>query len=332
MKAQLVHELGGIDALRFADVDEPDTPPGHVKIAVRATALNFPDLLLIQGLYQIRPELPFSPGAEASGDVIEVGSGVTSVAPGDRVIGFASHGAMAEQFLVPEASAMKIPDGLPYDKAAGLAMTYGTSYHALFDRARLESGETLLVTGATGGVGSAAMQLGKAAGATVIAGVGSDAKVEPARSLGAEEVIVYGRESLKERVKELTGGVGADVVYDPVGGDIFLETLRCVAWEGRILVVGFTSGTIPQAPMNLPLLKGSSIVGVFWGDFVRRHPTASRANFDRIFEMAADGSIDPMVSATFPLEEAQDALTMLAERRAVGKVVLTVGLPSSPDG
>ena len=325
MKAMVVHELGGVESLGLEDCPEPGLGAGQVRIGVKAVGVNFPDILIIQGLYQFRPELPFSPGAEAAGVVLEVGEGVTQVAPGDRVIGFSTHGAMAEQFIVPEANTFRIPDELGWEKAAAVAMTYGTSYHALADRAHLAPGETLLVTGAAGGVGSAAVQLGKAMGARVIAAVGTDEKAELIRSLGADDAIVYSKESLKDRVKELTGGAGADVVYEPVGGDVFLETLRCVAWEGRILVVGFASGTIPQAPMNLPLLKGCSIVGVFWGDFARRSPEANRANFDTLFRMAVDGSIDPHVSMTFPLERAGDALTALAERKATGKVVLTIG-------
>ncbi|MGF1664999.1 MAG: NADPH:quinone oxidoreductase family protein [Acidimicrobiia bacterium] len=322
MKAQVVHELGGVESLRYEETADPVTGPSEVRIGVEAVGINFPDLLVIQGLYQFRPDLPFSPGAEAAGTVLEVGGEVSAVAPGDRVIGFSSHGAMAEQFVVPEANTFRIPDALTWEKAAAVAMTYGTSYHALADRARLRAGETLLVTGAAGGVGTAAVQLGKAMGARVIAAVGTDAKAELVRSLGADEAIVYSSEPMKDRVRELTGGRGADVIYEPVGGDVFLETLRCVAWEGRILVVGFASGTIPQAPMNLPLLKGCSIVGVFWGDFARRDPAANRANFDQIFRMAVEGSIDPHVSMTFPLERAGDALSALAERTATGKVVL----------
>jgi NADPH2:quinone reductase len=325
MKAQVVHELGGIESLRWEEVPDPKVPAGHVEIAVKAAALNFPDLLIIQGLYQMRPDLPFSPGAEAAGDVISVGEGVTGLAPGDRVLGYSSHGAMAERFVVPAKNVFHLPATVPYEKGAALAMTYGTSYHALFDRAGLQSGETLLVTGATGGVGSAAMQLGKAVGARVIGAVGSVEKAEAARDFGADEVVLYGEgHSLKDQVKELTNGDGADVIYDAVGGDVFLETLRCVAWEGRILVVGFTSGTIPQAPMNLPLLKGCSIVGVFWGDFARRDPEANAANFAEVFRMAADGRIDPIISETFPIESAPRALGLLASRKAVGKLVLTV--------
>jgi NADPH2:quinone reductase len=324
MRAQVVHQLGGVDALSLEETPDPILPPGHVRIGVRAIGVNFPDILIIQGLYQFRPELPFSPGAEASGVVLEVGEGVETFSPGDRVMGFSSHGAMAEQFVVSAQNVFRIPSTLGFEKAAALAMTYGTSYHALFDRAQLQGGETLLVTGAAGGVGSAAVQLGKVAGATVVAAVGTDEKAEVARSLGADATIVYSRESLKDRVKELTAGAGADVIYEPVGGDVFLDCMRCVAWEGRVLVVGFASGTIPQAPMNLPLLKGCSIVGVFWGDFARRSPAANAANFERIFEMAVDGRIDPLISMSFPIESARDALEALASRKATGKVVLTV--------
>lgn len=323
MRAQVVHELGGIESLRWEEVPDPDVPPGHVEIAVRAAALNFPDLLIIQGLYQIRPELPFSPGAEAAGDVVSVGEGVSGISVGDRVIAYGSHGTMAERFVAPAAAVFRLPDQLSYAVGSAITLAYATSYHALFDRARLESGETLLVTGATGGVGSAAVQLGKAAGARVIAAVGSESKTGEARRLGADEVVVYGSSPLKDQVKALTGGSGADVVYDPVGGDVFLETLRCVAWEGRILVVGFASGSIPEAPMNLPLLKGCSIVGVFWGEFARRDPAANAANMDRILEMVVDGRIDPLISVTFPLASAADALRLLAARQAIGKVVLT---------
>lgn len=325
MKAQVVHELGGIESLRLEEVESPTVPPGHVKIAVEAVGLNFPDLLIIQGLYQFKPELPFSPGAEAAGRVIEVGEGVTEVAVGDRVMGIHFAGAMAEHFLAPEYNTFRIPDDLPAVKAAAMSMTYGTTYHALVDRGHLQAGETLLVTGASGGVGSAAVQVGKALGARVIAGVSTDAKGEVARSLGADEVVNYGTGSLRDQVKALTDGRGADVIYDPVGGDVFLETLRCINWEGRILVIGFASGEIPAAPMNLPLLKGCSIVGVFWGDFARRDPARNRANFEQILAWASDGTIDPHISAVYPLEAAADALASLATRTATGKVVLTVG-------
>ena len=324
MKAQVVHELGGIDSLHYEDIASPPCPPGHVRIGVEAAALNFPDLLVVQGLYQFRPELPFVPGSEAAGRVLEVGEGVTGFDVGDRVMALDLAGAMAEEFVAPAHNVHHVPDQLAIGKAAGMSMTYGTSYHALVDRAQLQPGEVLLVTGAAGGVGTAAIQLGKALGARVIAAVSSDAKTETARAVGADETINYSTESLRDRVKAHTGGSGADVVYDPVGGDVFLETLRCVNWKGRILVVGFASGTIPQAPMNLPLLKGSSIVGVFWGDLARREPERNRANFNQLLQWAADGTIDPYVSAEFPLEDARAALATLADRTATGKVILRV--------
>ncbi|HDH03406.1 MAG TPA: NADPH:quinone oxidoreductase family protein [Actinobacteria bacterium] len=322
MRAQVVRELGGIESLRLVEVESPDVPAGHIKIEVEAVGLNFPDLLMIQGLYQFKPDLPFSPGAEACGRIIDVGDGVTDLVVGDRVMAVNLAGAMAEHFVAPEYNTFRIPDNLTADRAAALSMTYGTTYHALVDRSHLAEGETLLVTGASGGVGSAAIQIGKALGAQVIAGVSTDAKAEVAASLGADETVNYESGSLKDQVKELTGGKGADVIYEPVGGDVFLQTLRCIAWEGRILVVGFASGEIPSAPMNLPLLKGCSIVGVFWGGFARRNPVKNRANFAQILTWAADGTIDPHISATYPFEEAKTALTQLANRTATGKVVL----------
>lgn len=322
MRAQVVRELGGIESLQLEDVESPEVRGGQVKIEVEAVGLNFPDLLMIQGLYQFKPDLPFSPGAEACGRIIEIGDGVADAAVGDRVMAVNMSGAMAEHFVAPAHNTFRIPDDLAADRAAALSMTYGTTYHALVDRGHLASGETLLVTGASGGVGTAAIQIGKALGARVIAAVSTDAKAEVATSLGADATINYATGSLKDQVKALTEGKGADVIYEPVGGDIFLQTLRCVAWEGRILVVGFASGEIPAAPMNLPLLKGCSIVGVFWGDFARRNAAKNRANFGQILAWVADGTIDPHISATYPFEEARTALTQLANRTATGKVVL----------
>jgi len=324
VKAQVVHEFGGIEALRYEEVDPPECPPGFVRISVEAVGLNFPDLLIVQGLYQFRPDLPFSPGAEAAGTVLQIGDGVTEVAPGDRVMALHLAGAMAEEFVAPEHTVFKIPDALPAEKAAGMSMTYGTSYHALVDRARLQRDEVLLVTGASGGVGTAAIQIGKVLGARVIGAVSTDEKAAVARSVGADDVVNYATESLRDRVNELTDRAGADVIYDPVGGDIFLQTLRCVNWNGRILVIGFASGTIPDAPMNLPLLKGCSIVGVFLGDFAKREPAKNRDNFRTILSWAAEGIINPHISETYPLERAGDALASLASRTATGKVILTV--------
>ena len=324
MKAQMVYEFGPIEGLRYEDVDPPVPGPREVLIAVEAVGLNFPDILMIGGLYQERPGLPFVAGAEAAGRVLAVGDGVGHLSVGDRVIGFnLLSGAMAEQFVVAADKAYVLPDEVTMEQGACMALTYGTGYHALVDRARLAPGENLLITGATGGVGSAAIQIGKALGARVIAAVSSDAKVEVATELGADETINYSIESLKGRTKELTGGVGADVIYDPVGGETFLECLRCVNWEGRVLVVGFTSGRIPKAPMNLPLLKGCSIVGVFWGAYADRHPDGNRANFTRLLDWAARGIIEPRISARYPLKSAVEALSTIAARKVAGKVILT---------
>lgn len=323
MRAQVVHEFGGIEGLRYDEVDAPVPGTGEVLVGVEAVGLNFPDILMIGGLYQHRPTLPFIPGAEAAGRVLAVGAGVAHVAEGDRVIGFnLLSGAMAEQFVVSAGKVFALPDAVTMEQGACISLTYGTGYHALVDRAGLAPGENLLITGASGGVGSAGIQIGKALGARVIAAVGSEAKAEAARELGADETINYRVESLKDLTKEFTDGVGADVIYDPVGGDTFLECLRCINWEGRVLVVGFTSGRIPKAPMNLPLLKGCSIVGVFWGSFADREPDRNRANFTRLLEWAADGTIGPLISARFPLASAVEALSNIAARRATGKVVL----------
>ncbi|MDE0288797.1 MAG: NADPH:quinone oxidoreductase family protein [bacterium] len=323
MKAQVVHEFGPFEGLRYEDVDPPAPGPRDVLIGVEAVGLNFPDILMIGGLYQDRPCLPFVAGTEAAGRVLALGGEVSHLSVGDRVMGFnLLSGAMAEQFVVPADRTFALPDEVTMEQGACMALTYGTGYHALVDRARLAPGENLLITGAMGGVGSAAIQIGKALGARVIAAVSSDAKAEAATELGADATINYSAESLKERTKELTGGVGADVIYDPVGGDTFLECLRCVNWEGRILVVGFTSGRIPKAPTNLPLLKGSSIVGVFWGAYADRDPEGNRANFARLLEWTAKGVIGPRISARFPLESAIEALSVIANRRVTGKVVL----------
>lgn len=325
MKGNMVYEFGPIEGLRYEDIDPPVPGPGDVLIGVEAVGLNFPDILMIRGLYQDRPPLPFVPGAEAAGRVLAVGDDVTHVDVGDRVMGFnLLRGAMAEQFPVAAGKVFPLPDAVTMEQGACISLAYGTGYHALVDRAQLAPGETLLITGATGGVGSAGIQIGKALGARVIAAVSSDAKAEVARELGAHETINYTVESLKNRTKELTDGRGADVIYDPVGGDTFLECLRCINWEGRILVTGFTSGRIPKAPMNLPLLKGCSIVGVFWGLFVDRSPDRNRANFTHLLNWAADGTIEPRVSARFPLESAVEALSIIAARKVTGKVVLTL--------
>lgn len=322
MRALLCTEYGTQDKLRVADVDENVPGPGEVTIDVKAASLNFPDLLVIQGLYQFRPEPPFVPGGEASGVVSEVGEGVTGVVPGQRVMAVGVKGAFAERWVVDELSVLPMPDAMSFETAAALTLTYGTSYHALKQRAKLKAGETLLVLGASGGVGSAAVEIAKTMGAVVIAAASNDEKLEFCRELGADETINYATENLKDRTKEITEGRGVDVVYDPVGGDLSEQAFRAIAWKGRHLVVGFTAGEIPSIPWNLPLLKGASIVGVFWGSFKERERPNHMANSAELFELIESGSLDPRVTAVFSLEEYQRAFDLMASRSVRGKVVL----------
>jgi NADPH2:quinone reductase len=285
--------------------------------------VNFPDTLIIQDKYQFKPPLPFSPGGEVAGEVVEVGAAVTRVKPGDRVIAMVGWGGYAEELVVDADRTMPVPKGMDLVTAAGFTMTYGTSYHALKQRAQLRAGETLLVLGAAGGVGLAAVELGRVMGARVIAAAGSAEKLSLCREYGADETINYDTESLKDRVKELTGGQGADVVYDPVGGDYFDQAMRCINWNGRLLVVGFASGRIPQLPVNLALLKGCSIVGVFWGAFTAREVERNASNLLDLGKWYEEGKIKPYVCKTYPLERAADALNAIVNREAKGKIVLT---------
>jgi NADPH2:quinone reductase len=291
-------------------------------VSVRAAGVNFPDTLVIQGKYQLKPALPFSPGGELAGVVKEVGEAVTHLRPGDPVIAFAGWGAFAEEALVEASNAMPAPAGLDPRIAASFAMAYGTSLHALQDRARLSPGETLLVLGAAGGVGLAALELGKVLGARVIAAASTDAKLEICRRRGADEVVSYGREDWRDRVKELTGGKGVDVVYDPVGGALAEPALRLLAWGGRHLVVGFAGGDIPRIPLNLPLLKGFSIVGVYWGEFARREPQRHQANMRQLLSWLSEGKLQPLVSKVYALDRAAEALRAIMDRQATGKLVL----------
>jgi NADPH2:quinone reductase len=297
---------------------------GQVRISVRACGVNFPDVLMIAGKYQFQPPLPFSPGAELAGEILEVADDVAHLKVGQRVLALSSFGGMAEQVCVPSYMVIPIPDAMPFETAAAFLLTYGTSCHALKQRARLQKGETLLVLGAAGGVGLAAVELGNLMGARVIAAASSAEKLAIAREYGASETINYTQESLKEKVKELTAGKGADVIYDPVGGELFDDCLRAVAWNGRILIVGFASGTIPKIPANLPLLKGASLVGVFWGRFAEMEPAVHRQNTQDLFDWYSSGDIRPKISETYPLEDAASAIGRLAERQAVGKVVVTI--------
>ena len=324
MKAVLCHAFGPIESLSVGDIDPPVPAADEVRIKVHAAGVNFPDILIVEGKYQFRPEFPFAPGSECAGEVIEVGRDVTDLVPGDRVMAPARHGAFAEEVCAPAIKAVKLPDELDYTIAATLLLTYGTSAHALIQRANLQAGETLLVHGAAGGVGLAAVEIGKALGATVIATAGSDAKLAFAREHGADHGINYTDGPFKDHVKELTGGQGADVIYDPVGGAVFDQSLRCINWNGRLLVIGFTSGTIPSAPANLALLKGCSIVGVFWGAWVERDPAAHRANMARLLAWQAEGVIRPHVELNVGLDGVPDALQALRDRTIKGKAVVTV--------
>ena len=323
MRAVICKEYGPPESLVVGELPRPELGPDDVRIRVHACGVNFPDTLIIQGKYQIKPPMPFAPGGEVAGEVIEVGENVTTVKPGDRVMALTGYGGFAEEAVTRASRAIPIPAKMDYVTAAGFSMVYGTSYHALIQRGRLQPGENLLVLGASGGVGLAAVEIGKALGARVIAAASSPEKLAIAKEHGADELINYATEDLKERVKELTGGNGADVIYDPVGGDAFDQCLRAINWDGRLLVIGFASGRIPQAPANLPLLKGSSIVGVFWGAFVNRDPETNYRNFQHLFQLYDEGKIRPSVSKTYSLEQAADALNDLMQRRATGKLVLT---------
>ncbi|WP_169566101.1 NADPH:quinone oxidoreductase family protein [Sneathiella limimaris] len=324
MKALVCKEFGSPDILVMEDIAEPEVSKGMVKIQVHSVGLNFPDTLMIAGKYQFKPPFPFSPGMESAGIVTEVGEGVTKIKVGDRVMSNHGHGGFAEYVVAPEDGTYVIPDNMAFDKAAGFPVTYGTTYHALVDRGNLKKGEVLLVHGAAGGVGLNAVELGKALGATVIGTVGSDEKFDIVKEYGADHVINYSKESIKDRVKELTGGKGADVIYDPVGGDAFDQSMRCINWEGRLLVIGFASGRIAELPTNLALLKGCSVVGVFWGEFARRNPEKNRANFQAMLDMVERGELKPHVSMHFPLEQGADAMKALLSRKSTGKVIITV--------
>ncbi|MEE1891636.1 NADPH:quinone oxidoreductase family protein [Pseudomonas otitidis] len=324
MKAVLCKAFGPAETLVLEEVASPEPKKNEVLIDVHAAGVNFPDTLIIEGKYQFKPPFPFSPGGEAAGTVVAVGEKISHLKPGDRVMALTGWGSFAEQVAVPGYNVMPIPKGIDFNSAAAFGMTYGTSMHALKQRANLQPGETLLVLGASGGVGLAAVEIGKAMGARVIAAASSDEKLEVAKAAGADLLINYSTSSLKEKVKELTGGQGADVIYDPVGGDLFDEAIRSIAWNGRLLVVGFASGRIPELPVNLALLKGAAVVGVFWGSFAQRQPQDNLANFQQLFAWHAEGKLKPLVSQTFPLERAAEAINALGQRKAVGKVVVTV--------
>jgi NADPH2:quinone reductase len=322
MKAVLCTRPGTPDDLTFADLPEPVAGPGEAVVGVAAAALNFFDLLIIAGKYQYKPAFPFSPAAELAGTVAAIGPGVTGIAVGDRVMGYCGWGAARERIAIAADRLVRLPPGLDFDRAAGLSVTYGTSYYALKDRAGLRRGETLAVLGASGGVGLAAVELGKLMGARVIACASSDDKLAFARQHGADHGVNYASVNLRDALKELGGDHGIDVVYDPIGGAYAEPALRSLAWQGRYLVVGFAAGEIPKLPLNLVLLKGCDVRGVFWGAWTEREPAAHRANMADLVRWCADGRLSAHVHKSYPLAQAAQALRDIADRKAMGKVVL----------
>ncbi|MBV4461371.1 NADPH:quinone oxidoreductase family protein [Pseudomonas sp. COR58] len=324
MKAVLCKAFGPAESLVLEEVASPAPKKNEILLEVHAAGVNFPDTLIIEGKYQFKPPFPFSPGGEAAGVVREVGEKVSHLKVGDRVMALTGWGSFAEQVAVPGYNVLPIPPSMDFRTAAAFSMTYGTSMHALTQRGNLQPGETLLVLGASGGVGLAAVEIGKALGARVIAAASSAEKLAVAKAAGADELINYSETSLKDEIKRLTDGQGADVIYDPVGGDLFDQAIRAIAWNGRLLVVGFASGRIPELPVNLALLKGAAVLGVFWGSFAQRQPQDNAANFQRLFGWFAEGKLKPLVSQAYPLSEAAQAINDLGQRKAVGKVVVQV--------
>ncbi len=324
MKAIICKDYGLPNTLVYEDIPSPEPGPKDVLVSIKACSINFPDTLIIQGLYQFKPACPFTPGSDISGLVKAVGADVKHVKPGDEVFGMIAHGGFAEEALVPKHSCFPKPPGMSYELAASFLMTYGTSYHALKDRAQIKEGETLLVLGAAGGVGLAAVELGKLMGAKVIAAASTDEKLALCKKYGASETINYKTEDLRAKLKEITAGKGVDVVYDPVGGDFSEKAFRSTAWNGRHLVIGFAAGAIPKIPLNLPLLKGSQIVGVFWGRFAMTFPKENMANTMQLVQWQAEGKINPHIHATYPLEDAATALEEIMDRKVKGKVILSV--------
>jgi NADPH2:quinone reductase len=324
-RAMICDRYGPAESLRLGELGRQALGPCDARIEIAAAAVNFQDLLSIEGKYQVKVEPPFAPGMEAAGTVVEVGSDVTGIGPGTRVIAPLPHGAYAEEAVTPAASLIPIPPAMDFTIAAGFGGAYTTAYHALVQRGALAAGETLVVNAAAGGVGLAAVQIGRALDAHVIGAGGDDAKLATVLAEGAEHVINYRRDKLRDRIKELTRGRGADVIFDPVGGDVFDESLRSIAWGGRILVIGFTGGRIADAPTNLVLLKGCSVVGVFGGAFAMREPERQRGNLEQLFRWFEEGKVRPRVDRVLPLERAVEGMVALRERRVVGKVILSTG-------
>jgi len=331
MKALLSIEPGTADTLALREIADPAAGPGQLLVRIRACAINYPDVLIIEDKYQMRPPRPFAPGGEIAGTIEAVGEGVEGWSEGDRVIAMIGHGGLAEKVVVPAAMALPLPPERSFEEGSALILTYATSIHALLDRGRLKEGQTLLVLGAAGGVGLAAVELGKAYGARVIGAVSSEGKAEAARAAGADHVLVYprgpfdkeGSKALAQMFKDAVGPNGADVIYDPVGGDYAEPALRSIGWEGRYLVVGFPAG-IPKLPLNLTLLKSCDVCGVFWGAFAAREPKANAAHITTLFRLWSEGRIAPRVSRSWPLEQGGEAIAHMAARQAVGKLVVTM--------
>ena len=323
MHAWLCENPIGVEALQWKELPTPEPRAGEVRVAIRAASLNFPDLLIVQNKYQMKPPLPFVPGSEYAGVVEAVGDGVTHVKTGDAVAAFGGTGGFGTHAIASAALVMPLPPGFDFDDAAAFVLTYGTSHHALVDRAQLRPGETLLVLGAAGGVGTAAIQIGKVIGARVIAAASSAEKCALCRSIGADETINYGTANIRDELKKLTGGKGPDVVYDPVGGDMAEPVFRSIAWRGRYLVVGFAQGGIPALPFNLALLKGASIVGVFWGDFARREPKAHTKALAELARWYGEGRVKPVIDRRLPMRELPAAYALMASRSVRGKLVMT---------
>lgn len=324
MKALLCKAYGLPDTLAIEEVADPTPGADEVVVDVKSAGVNFPDVLIIQNKYQFKPELPFSPGGEMAGVVSAVGANVKHVKPGDRILGLCTYGAFAEKVCLSADRAIPVPDGVDFDTAAAFLLTYGTSWHALKDRAALQPGETVLVLGASGGVGISAIQIAKALGARVIAAASTPEKLEVCRANGADETINYATEDLRARIKDLTGGKGPDVIYDPVGGEYAEPAFRSIGWRGRYLVIGFANGEIPRLPLNLTLLKGASLMGVFWGSYTKQEPENFQRDVKEMFALVQEGKLKPHISARYSLEQSREALNDMMNRKVTGKVVIQV--------
>jgi len=324
MHAWLCENPTGVEALQWKELPTPEPKEGQVRVAIRAASLNFPDLLIVQNKYQHKPPLPFVPGSEYAGTIEAVGEGVKQLKVGDAVAAFGGTGGFATHAIVDAALVMPLPPGFAFDDAAAFILTYGTTHHALVDRAQLKAGETLLILGAAGGVGTAAIQIGKVLGARVIAAASSDEKADLCRSIGADATINYATANIRDELKLITGGKGPDVVYDPVGGDLAEPVFRSIAWRGRYLVVGFAQGSIPSLPLNLALLKGASIVGVFWGDYAKREPARVIHDIMTLFGWLREGRLRPHIAGVYPLDRGGEAIAALMDRKVSGKLVITM--------